>query len=111
MKTHHCRADGISAFGLFTALVSPTPDETLDAPAPWTPRPPPTPARLVADELLRQVGTPIEMACALASTLPDPPRLVRENLRGLWSTIQTDARQGDVAAAADAGPIPAAVGD
>ncbi len=95
VKTHHCMADGISAFDLFTALVSPTPDDTLEPPAPWTPRPWPSAARLVADELLRQAGTPVEMACALASSLWHPARgraFVRENLRGLWSTIESGIR-------------------
>jgi len=95
VKTHHCMADGISAFDLFTALVSPTPDDSLDAPAPWTPRPAPGPMRLLADELLRQAGTPFEIASALVNALRDPARgraLVAENLRGLWSTIQNGIR-------------------
>ncbi|MCC6850099.1 MAG: wax ester/triacylglycerol synthase family O-acyltransferase [Deltaproteobacteria bacterium] len=72
MKTHHAIADGISAFDLFTALVSPTPDETVAEPEPWTPRPAPTGARLLADGLAHQAATPITMAQRLFAIAGDP---------------------------------------
>src|SRR2546422_10225894 len=40
-KTHHCMADGLSAVDLLTVLISPTPDDTLEPPPPWEPRPTP----------------------------------------------------------------------
>jgi WS/DGAT/MGAT family acyltransferase len=72
VKTHHAIADGISAFDLFTALVSPTPDDTVDPPQPWTPRPAPSGARLLADGLARQAATPLTMAQRLYAIASDP---------------------------------------
>ncbi len=72
IKTHHAIADGISAFDLFTALVSPTPDDVIEEPQPWTPRPAPSGARLLADGLARQAATPLTMAQRLYSIASDP---------------------------------------
>jgi diacylglycerol O-acyltransferase len=68
IKTHHAIADGISAFDLFTALVSPTPDDVIEEPRPWTPRPAPSGARLLADGLARQASTPVTMAQRLIAS-------------------------------------------
>lgn len=72
VKTHHAIADGISAFALFTALVSPTPDATVAAPEPWTPRPAPGGVRLFADALAHQAATPLTMTRRLLSLATDP---------------------------------------
>jgi len=72
VKTHHAIADGISAFDLFTALVSPTPDDEIDAPPAWTPRPAPSGVRLLADGLARQAATPLTMAQRLFAIASDP---------------------------------------
>ncbi len=72
IKTHHAIADGISAFDLFTALVSPTPDDVIEEPRPWTPRPAPSGARLLADGLARQASTPVTMAQRLFAIASDP---------------------------------------
>ncbi len=72
VKTHHAIADGISAFDLFTALVSPTPDDVIDEPVPWTPRPAPSGGRLLADGLARQATTPLTMAQRLFAIASDP---------------------------------------
>ncbi|MEO6029418.1 MAG: wax ester/triacylglycerol synthase family O-acyltransferase, partial [Candidatus Binatia bacterium] len=72
IKTHHAIADGISAFDLFTALVSPTPDDVIEEPQPWTPRPAPSGARLLADSLARQAATPLTMAQRLYAIASDP---------------------------------------
>lgn len=95
VKTHHCMADGISAFDLFATLVSPNPDDVLTPPLPWTPRPAPSAAALLRDEVIRNATTPVEMACAMARAVGDPLRggaAVRESLRGLWSTIEHGIR-------------------
>ena len=86
MKTHHAVADGISAFDLFTALVSPTPDDVIDEPQPWIPRPAPSGARLLADGLARQVATPLAMAQSLFAIASDPAGIrasTRESMRAL----------------------------
>jgi len=72
VKTHHAIADGISAFDLFTALVSPTPDDVIEDPRPWEPRPAPSGARLLADGLAHQATTPVAMAQSLFAIASDP---------------------------------------
>jgi WS/DGAT/MGAT family acyltransferase len=86
MKTHHAIADGISAFDLFTALVSPTPDDVIDEPQPWVPRPAPSGARLLVDGLTRQATTPLTMAQRLFAIASDPAGIgasTRESMRAL----------------------------
>jgi WS/DGAT/MGAT family acyltransferase len=94
VKTHHAIADGISAFDLFTALVSPTPEDTIEEPQPWTPRPAPSGARLLADGLARQSRTPVTMARRLLTIATDPAGVgasTRESLRALWDLAGTGA--------------------
>jgi WS/DGAT/MGAT family acyltransferase len=86
MKTHHAIADGISAFDLFAALVSPTPDDVIDEPVPWTPRPAPSGVRLLADGLARQAATPMTMAQRLFAIASDPAGIgtsTRASMRAL----------------------------
>ena len=86
IKTHHAIADGISAFDLFTALVSPTPDDVIDEPRPWQPRPAPSGASLLADGLARQASTPMAMARRLFAIASDPSGVgagTREGMRAL----------------------------
>ncbi len=77
VKTHHCMADGISAFDLFAALLSPVPEDRIDPPAPWRPRPAPPPAVLVRDEIVRSAVAPLALACDLG-------RRVLRDPRGVW---------------------------
>lgn len=86
VKTHHAIADGISAFDLFTALVSPTPDDIIDEPKPWIPRPAPSGARLLTDGLARQATAPVTMAQSLFAIASDPAGVgasTRESMRAL----------------------------
>ena len=86
VKTHHAIADGISAFDLFTALVSLTPDDVIDEPQPWTPRPAPSGVRLLAEGLARQAATPVTMAQRLFAIASDPAGVgvsTRESMRAL----------------------------
>ncbi len=86
VKTHHAIADGISAFDLFTALVSPTPDDVVEEPRPWTPRPAPSGTRLLADGLARQVSAPVTLAQRLFAIAADPVGVgasTRDGMRAL----------------------------
>ncbi len=98
IKTHHAIADGISAFDLFTALVSPTPDDVIDEPRPWTPRPAPSGARLLADGLARQAATPMTMAQRLLAIATDPA--------GVGATTRASMRALVDMAGAGASPPP-----
>ena len=94
VKTHHAIADGISAFDLFTALVSPTPDDAIEEPQPWTPRPAPSGTRLLADGLTRQMAAPITVAQRLLAIARDPAGVgvaTRANMRALADLVRAGA--------------------
>ena len=57
VKTHNAMVDGASA-DLLGALLSPDPDEVFEPPPPHNPRPVPTSAELVRDEVVRQFRLP-----------------------------------------------------
>jgi WS/DGAT/MGAT family acyltransferase len=94
-KTHHCMIDGASGMTLLAALLRAEPDATAEAPRPWTPRPPPSGAELVAGELARRLGAPL----ALAAPLRDPRRALR-GARDVVQGIAEAARLGWSAASA-----------
>ena len=90
VKVHHALADGISAFGLFAALLEPASTERIDPPRPWSPRPAPAGAELLRDELWRQLTAPARFARDVAEALQDPARLRRElgdGARALWDMV------------------------
>lgn len=72
-KTHHCMIDGISGVDLMTVLLDISPRaEIHDVPG-WNPRPRPGGVRLVADELSRRLGQPLDLlesARDLATDIP-----------------------------------------
>jgi WS/DGAT/MGAT family acyltransferase len=72
-KTHHCMVDGASGMSILAALLRPEPDDEIEEPRPWTPRPAPADARLVSDELARRLTAPL----SLAKPLLDPMRALR----------------------------------
>lgn len=86
VKTHHAIADGISAFDLFTALVSPAPDDVVDAAQPWTPRPAPSGTRLLAEGVARQAAVPLTVTRRLIQLATDPAGIgtrARDSVRAL----------------------------
>ena len=90
VKTHHAVADGISAFDLFSALLSPAPDDTIGEPAPWTPHPAPSPWALLRDELVRQTTAPLGLTLDLARGLRAPVELCHraaERLQAVWDLV------------------------
>ncbi len=95
VKTHHALADGISAFGLFSALLSPEPDDRLEEPQPWRPRPPPGPLALLRDELAFQAAAPVTLARSLARALRRPESVagrVVESARALLTLLGSGLR-------------------
>lgn len=77
-KIHHCMADGIAAVDLLTVLLNPSPDETVEEPASWIPRPVPRPGELLRDELARQLRTPLDALESLREAFRHPLRAVGE---------------------------------
>lgn len=74
-KTHHAMADGISAFGLFAALLAPTPEVGTERPLRWRPRPVPGPLALLREQVAHEMKAPADLGRELANTITSPTRL------------------------------------
>jgi WS/DGAT/MGAT family acyltransferase len=59
-KVHHCMIDGASGSDLATILMSPSPSTEVSEPAPYYPRPAPSPTELVRDELVHTATLPLQ---------------------------------------------------
>jgi WS/DGAT/MGAT family acyltransferase len=77
-KTHHAMADGISAFGLFAALLSAKPDVANERPPRWRPRSAPDPLALLREQVAHEMRAPAELGRELASSLARPAKLRHE---------------------------------
>jgi diacylglycerol O-acyltransferase len=85
-KIHHCLADGISGTDLATATLGVDRDVTPEPGPAWKPRPPPSQARLVLDELSHRAGLPLGAMRAGIRAFSEPSALLRslgETARGL----------------------------
>ena len=73
IKSHHALGDGIASVDLALALVDLEADPAPDEPAPpWTPRPGPSRARLLADSLGDSLTRPLTLARTGVGALRDP---------------------------------------
>jgi diacylglycerol O-acyltransferase len=83
-KTHHCMVDGVSGVDLATVLhdLEPTPAPRAAAP-PWTPRPAPDRAALLASSLKDQVTRPLELAREALRPATAGRRMLLELVGGL----------------------------
>ena len=71
-KVHHCLIDGISGVDLLAAFMGPDAEPRPSAePHRWLPRPAPSGALLLANEVSRRVGTPLRVLRGLARTVAD----------------------------------------
>lgn len=76
-KIHHCMIDGVGSVELTGTVMRPTPDPDprLEAPPPqWLPRPSPSAARLVVDELCHRATMPFTLADAVRRAILEPRR-------------------------------------
>jgi WS/DGAT/MGAT family acyltransferase len=76
-KIHHCMIDGKSGVDLAQILMNVVPDRTIPEPVPFLPRPAPSGAELLRDEVTRRLALPLRIARGI-STL----RSETEDLRG-----------------------------
>ncbi|HKA88877.1 MAG TPA: wax ester/triacylglycerol synthase family O-acyltransferase [Haliangiales bacterium] len=82
-KTHHCMIDGISGVDIATVLMEEEPRAHIDPPVPWTPRPQPTAAQLLADGVVQQVVHPLSTLRGALSAGTDARRTMVEIAGGL----------------------------
>lgn len=87
IKAHHCVIDGSSGVELLTALMAPTPDQPEIVQQEWTPRPEPSAAELLRDEIRHQAGQPLATLRALQEAVRDPAR-IPARLADLWSGLR-----------------------
>ena len=73
-KFHHCMIDGISGVDILGAMLRLTPERRLPATVPWRPRPLPSDARLLADELGRRAAAPLDALRSAGEWLRAPQR-------------------------------------
>ena len=90
-KTHHCMIDGISGADLMSVILSPNPEGDPGAPEPWKPRPRPSDAQLVFDELARRALQPVDVLRAAYETFNDPETKVREAAEAVAGIVEAFA--------------------
>ncbi len=89
-KVHHCMIDGISGVDIMQLIMSPTPDAELETPPAYVPRPAPSGAELLRDELLRNVSLPFQAVRdfrAFAEQATDLRRELRTRLGAVAQTL------------------------
>lgn len=89
-KAHHCMVDGISGFDILGGMLRLDPDPTVTQPEKWYPRPAPTPARLLLEEIRRRASLPFSLIAAVPDVIRHPLDIaddVRETLAGLRETV------------------------
>ncbi len=89
-KVHHCMIDGVSGVDLMQLLMSPTPDVELPTPPVYIPRPAPTGAELLRDEIWRGLSMPFEAVRDFRSFLDnatDARRELRSRLDAVARTL------------------------
>lgn len=102
-KMHHCMTDGMAGLALGNLLVGPDPGYEPPPAVGWEPRPAPSPARLVADELAHRARLPFELLRSTGGRSGSGgPRVPRP--RGLRGLLANATHQGS------ATPLNVAVG-
>ncbi len=76
-KTHHCMVDGVSATDLLAVMLDSEREPTRLPVQPWTPRPEPSAADLLAQPLARRLVSPANAVGAVRQMI-DTPRQVAE---------------------------------
>ena len=71
-KTHHCMIDGVSGADLISVIMEPYPSAEPGEPLPWIPRPHPSEARLLLDEVRRRLRQPLDVLQAVQTAVRHP---------------------------------------
>jgi diacylglycerol O-acyltransferase / wax synthase len=77
-KIHHCMIDGASGADIAQILMSPTPEDAVEEPKPFYPRPPPSERELVVDAALHKAALPLRILQGLAELPQNPEELATE---------------------------------
>lgn len=88
-KTHHCMIDGISGADLMSVIMNVEPNPEPGRPVPWVPRPGPSEATLIIDEVRRRMRQPFEVLDAVRTGLRHPERALRGAEESLAAVMET----------------------
>jgi diacylglycerol O-acyltransferase / wax synthase len=106
-KSHHCLVDGVSGVDITAVLFDTEPEpESVPQAEPWTPRPEPSGAELLAESLVERATTPAEMVRGARAAVRAPRRAARAAIDVL-EAAGAFARTG---VAAPASPFNVAIG-
>ncbi len=72
VKAHHCMVDGVSGMDLLARMMRLDPDPTVEPPRAWYPRPAPSDARLLGDEVLHRASFPLSVLRTAGRALTQP---------------------------------------
>jgi len=70
-KVHHCMVDGVSGSELIAQLLTAEPQEKVETPAIWDPRPVPSSIELAAGEIERVLRAPFQVGSSVLGLLRD----------------------------------------
>lgn len=77
-KVHHCMIDGIAGVDLMAVMFNVVPSEEIEPASPWSPRPVPTGAELLAGEAGRRLRSSIDLVKDLGKLAGDTQQLAGE---------------------------------
>ena len=100
-RAHHAMIDGVSGIDVSVTLLDTTPDAPIERPAPWTPRPTPSPRALLGQGVMDLLSAPFGAVAQVAGAVRHPDRFVaagtraaaaaravgHEGLRAPWSSL------------------------
>jgi diacylglycerol O-acyltransferase / wax synthase len=95
MKTHHAIADGVSGVDLLSVLLSNAPDETIEEPPQWHPRPAPEPRDLLRDEWIRRLRAPLGAWSAVRALVAGGAQVrdrIAQGLTAVWDLVDAGFR-------------------
>ena len=95
-KVHHCMIDGVSGVDLMRILMSPSPEQAVPPAPGYVPRPTPSGATLLWDEIVRRTLLPLELVRDLRKVgveARDARREVGVRMRAALETVVQNLRR------------------
>jgi len=90
-KLHHCMADGLSGVAMAKLLVGADPNYKPPAPKKWIPRPAPSGAQLLVEELRYRATAPFALLRGSGGEAEEPARGARSSSASLRALLDTAA--------------------
>ncbi|MCP5066837.1 MAG: wax ester/triacylglycerol synthase family O-acyltransferase, partial [bacterium] len=94
-KTHHCMIDGVSGVDLMNVLMQVTPEFEIHDTPPFVPRPAPSGAELLRNEVLRRLQLPLDLVRGVRNLwqeVDEQQRDLSNRIRAAAATLGTTLR-------------------